>query len=218
MPTPLAFGAADFQQALLALMPRGRIWRRDSASIQAQLLGALSPSYERSTRAAAQLLVDAMPTTTLNLLPEWESSLGLPDDCAPAGQLTSQRQAAVAARWAARGGQSASYLINLAARLGYTITITQYAPARFGLAKFGDPMRGSAWAYAFSVNAPLESIAYAQFGSSKFGEPFAAWGNQVLECAIKRAAPAHTLPLFAYFTTAQTAVLGNFALDSNILA
>jgi uncharacterized protein YmfQ (DUF2313 family) len=59
-------------------------------------------------------------------------------------------------------------------------------------------MYGVAWANAWAINAPLESISYARFGTSRFGEPYASWSNAVLECEITGAAPAHTKVLFRY--------------------
>jgi uncharacterized protein YmfQ (DUF2313 family) len=50
--------------------------------VQSQVLYGLAKSYERETARANNLLVDSFPLTTYELLPEWESSLGLPDPCA----------------------------------------------------------------------------------------------------------------------------------------
>lgn len=197
MTRPLAFGTRDYQGAMLALLPRGRIWRRELGSILARVLGALAPTYARSTEVANGLLVDVVPTTTNDLLPEWEASLGLPDGCAPAGQSVSQRQAAVGAKWAARGGQSAAYFVSLAARLGYPITITMFAPSRFGQ-PFGRPFGGEAWAHAWQVHAPTFTIQRFRFGADSFGSPFASFGNTYLQCRLQAAAPAQTAILFSY--------------------
>jgi uncharacterized protein YmfQ (DUF2313 family) len=196
MPTPPAFGDADFQQALLNVMPRGRIWPRYGGSVQAELMGALAPSYTRSTAAAAQLLLDASPDTTVNLLPEWEESLGLPDPCTPPNPTFEQRQASVRAKWGARGDMTVGYYIDLALLLGYVITITEFAPRRFGQ-PFGQPLYGDAWAFAWQVSAPTFTIIDRQFGEP-FGEPYAFWSNSELQCRIKAAAPAHTTVLFSY--------------------
>ena len=98
MPTPPAFGDADYQQAMLRLLPSGRVWRRDPASTLSAVMLALAPTYTRSTAAAAQVLIDASPATTQNLLVEWENSLGLPDPCTAPNPSIEQRQAAVRAK------------------------------------------------------------------------------------------------------------------------
>jgi uncharacterized protein YmfQ (DUF2313 family) len=196
MATPPAFGNVDYQQALLNLMPRGRIWRRDPEAIEAQLLGALAPTYTRSTEAAAQLMLDASPATTFNLLTEWEESLGLPDPCTPLDPTFEQRQLAVAANWGARGDMTVDYYVTLAAALGFEITITEFAPSRFGK-PFGQPFYGVAWAFVWQVNAPTYTVEYLEFGQP-FGEAFSTYGNTEMQCRIKQAAPAHTTVLFNY--------------------
>ncbi|NUB17341.1 DUF2313 domain-containing protein [Azospirillum brasilense] len=75
------FTRADFRSAAQALLPRGRVWPRESGTVQGQVLDGLAASYERQTADAAALLVDAFPASTTQLLPEWEASLGLPDAC-----------------------------------------------------------------------------------------------------------------------------------------
>jgi uncharacterized protein YmfQ (DUF2313 family) len=197
MPSPPQFGASDYRQALLNLLPRGRVWPREQDSVLSRVLGALAPTYERSTAAAAQMLVDSVPTTTSNLLAEWESSLGLPDGCGDPDQSIAERKATVAARWAARGGQAPDFYIKLGATLGYAITITEFSPSRFGR-PFGQPFGGEAWANVWQVNAPTFTIRSFEFGSDAFGEPFRSWGNTALQCRLRAAAPAHTILLFFY--------------------
>ena len=128
MATPPALSDADFQAALLRLMPRGRVWRNDPESNLSALAGALAPSWTRNTAAAAQVLIDASPATTQNLLVEWENSLGLPDPCTAPNPSIEQRQAAVRAKFGARGALTTAYFITLAAALGFTITITEFSP------------------------------------------------------------------------------------------
>jgi hypothetical protein len=102
-PAPASLGDVDFQQVMLRLLPRGRVWRRDPGSTLAAVMLALAPTYTRGMQAAAQVLIDASPATTQNLLAEWEKSLGLPDVCTAANPSIEQRQAALRAKWGARG-------------------------------------------------------------------------------------------------------------------
>jgi hypothetical protein len=95
----------------------------------------------------------------------------------------------VVARLTASGGQSIAYFKAVALALGYDITITQYSPSHFGR-PFGLPFGGTAWAFAWQVNAPMFTINRLEFGGS-FGTPFASWGNNVLQCELLRIAPAH---------------------------
>src|ERR1700733_6018206 len=195
--SPPPFGSQDYQAAMQRLLPKGRAWRADAAANLSALLLALAPTYTRSTAAAAALLVDAFPETTVNLLPQWEDSLGLPDACAPAGQTLQQRQDAVRAKWAERGNPTPAYFIEYAATIGYTITITQFTAWTVGMV-VGLPLYGTAWSFAWQVNAPRFSVQYFEVGHDTVGEALATWGNTTLQCEIQRLAPAHTVVLFSY--------------------
>jgi uncharacterized protein YmfQ (DUF2313 family) len=190
------YSPADYLSALQRLLPRGRIWSRDPDTVQAKVLSGYTPSAAAMTDRANNLLVDAFPATTYELLPDWESTLGLPDPCAGPAPTIQLRRAQVAARLTATGGQSIAYFTAIAAALGYSITITQFVPSRFGK-RFGTLFGGAAWAFAWQVNAPTFTIDKLRFGGS-FGTPFAAWGNNVLQCELLSYAPAHTIVNFSY--------------------
>ncbi|ABE29933.1 hypothetical protein DR64_726 [Paraburkholderia xenovorans LB400] len=208
--------ADDFLLALQALMPRGRVWPRDADAVQTKTLSGCAPTYVRLTNRANELLVDGFPATAYELLPEWESSLGLPDPCAGAAPTIPQRQAQVVARFANSGGQSLAYFIEYAASLGYTVTIEQYIQARAGLLKAGDPCCGYDWNFAWKITAPFQSFTYAVAGAMGAGDPLVAWGNDVLECELRAIKPAHTIPIFAYGFTGT--LDGTFTLDESALA
>jgi len=194
MPAPV-YTDADYLAAMQALLPRGRAWPREAAAILTKVLGALAPTYTRQGARAVVLLADAFPVAPVELLPEWEATLGLPDPCAGPSPTIQQRQQQVAARFIAGGGQSVEFFVNFAATLGYPITITQFAPSRFGQ-PFGQPLGGEAWAHAWQVNAPTFTVERFAFGRDGFGEPFVMWSNVVLQCEIQRLSPAHTTVLF----------------------
>jgi uncharacterized protein YmfQ (DUF2313 family) len=212
MPSPPPFGDQDYQQAMQRLQPKGRAWRGDAGSMLSATLLALAPTYTRCTAAAAQLLIDAFVATTVNLLPEWEESLGLPDACTPANPTIEARQAAVRAKWGERGGQSISYFIKYAAALGYAITIQEFAPFTVGM-PVGLPLAGPAWAFAWQVNALTFTVQNFEVGHDSVGEPLATWGGTVLQCELQRLAPAHTVLIFNYssdIAPTTTAVWGEF--------
>src|SRR5476651_1511590 len=183
MPKPV-FTDADYTQALTNLLPPGKAWNRDPDSVQAQAISCYAPSFRRSSDDALALLVDAFPATAVNLLPEWESTLGLPDPCAGVAPTLQARRAQVVARFAGSGGMSISDFEAYAASLGYTITIKQYAPFRAGQNTCGQPLGGLDWFYTWSVQVQANTVTPFRVGSSMLGEPLASWGNSVLECEL----------------------------------
>ena len=181
-----------------SLLPRGRVWPRDIGTDMERALAGLMPTYERLAARDANLLADAFPPTALELLPEWEASLGLPDPCAGEAPTLQQRRAQVVARLTAKGGQSVPYFVSLAAALGYTVTVKEYGPSRVGFMRMGDRLQSADWAHVWAIQAPETTITPFRFGLSGMGERFRIWGNDVLECELRDVAPAHTILLFQY--------------------
>lgn len=195
--------AADYLWQFQRLLPRGRIWHRGWGTLQAEALLTLMPTWVRLHGRADNLLVDAFPCSPVELLTEWEKTLGLPDLCIGELETAQQRQAAVCTKFAARGGQSIAYFVHLAETLGYQITITQFVPFRAGYNRAGDRCYGADWAFLWKVNVEAianQTITYFRAGQSHAGEPLEAWGDAALECLIRESAPAHTIVIFAYVT------------------
>ncbi|MDN7544826.1 YmfQ family protein [Burkholderia cenocepacia] len=191
------YSAADFTSALMALMPRGLAWPRDVDSVMGRTIATLAPIWARHVAANNYLLVDAFPSTTVELLPEWEAALGLPDPCAGESPTLAQRQAQVVARFANSGGASVSYFVDYARSLGFDVSITEFTPFRAGQQAAGDSVGSEGWAHTWRVNAPPVTVKYFRASRSGAGEPIASWGNSVLACEINERKPAHTLVIVA---------------------
>ncbi|MDE2106941.1 MAG: DUF2313 domain-containing protein [Patescibacteria group bacterium] len=164
---------AEFLQALQALLPRGRAWPNDPAATLTAVLNGLAGPFATQTGAANGLLVDAFPSTTNHLLPEWQSTLSQPDPAGPTPSGTAQAQQFVAAKFASLGGQSQAYFIAFAAAYGITITIQQMAPFRAGNSRAGQQCGTTDWFYVWNVTMPAADAAY--------------------EGLLQEVAPAHTI-------------------------
>lgn len=147
----MARTAADYAAATVALLPRGRAWTAgEPGTKQAALVGALAVLWADVDADAGQLLEQSLPGANADLLPEWEETLGLTKSID--GLTTQQRAAQVLARFVGGGGQSQAYFIALAAALGFTITITTYAPFRAGVGTATSPVYTDDWAYSWGVH------------------------------------------------------------------
>ena len=113
-------------------------------------------------------------------------------------QTVRQRTQSILGRLSGRGGQSRTFFIELARTLGYDITITNFRPARAGIARAGDALNGNDWSMAWQVNAPPVTMSPAVAGLAAAGEPLAVWGNRSLECWLSRLAPAESVLIFNY--------------------
>ncbi|NOG69823.1 YmfQ family protein [Roseicella sp. DB1501] len=197
MPIP-SFSADDIRAVFLNLLPRGRVWPRGTSSVISQVAGALTAGVVRLTDRAGNLLNETRPDTTLELLPEWEKSLGLPDPCWGTSPTLDARRSQVLARFCDGGGQSVPRIIAYAASLGYTVTVTEYTASIAGIARAGDNLMSAAAAHTFTVNAALNTVRYFRAGVSTAGEPLSSFGNDTMICEINAMKPAHTVAVFAY--------------------
>lgn len=180
------YSTDDYTFAIQSLFPVGRIWSRATDSVMTGVIRALAAAYQHSDADAVQLLVDAFPATASALLPEWEATLGLPDDCA-CNALSDEesRRQAVVSKLIGTGGQSAAYFTSLLAAMGYGISIKQFRTARAGLAVCGDAINGDRWPYVWEVTVTDAASD-------------AACTLKLLLCRLAEFAPAHTRLMTSY--------------------
>ncbi|MFK0090932.1 YmfQ family protein [Pseudomonas sp. NPDC090755] len=191
--------AAEYREQLKALLPPGQAFPRDPGTTLHNLLDGMSTELARVDARAEVLLREVNPDTSLELLADWERVAGLPDKCAGTLETTVQgRRNALLAKLTATGGQSKAYFIALAAALGYQITIEEFRPFRAGMSAAGDALTNGDWIFTWRVRAPEVTVIPFRAGRSSAGEQLRAWGNDTLECKIRKLAPAHTVVLFAY--------------------
>lgn len=196
--------AEAYLAQLQALLPSGVAWPREPEAVLTRLLAAWAEELARVDRRAGDLLREADPRATLELLPDWERVAGLPDACAPSAASTIQeRRAALVARLTSTGGQSVAYFRDLAAALGYdAIEITEYRPFTVGRSTLGlAALNGGAEVrLVWRVVVPDARVTWFRAGASTLGaDPLARLARaEDLECLLTRLAPAHTQLIIAY--------------------
>lgn len=189
--------AEDYVRELQALLPPGPAWDVDDSTTAAKLIAAWAEEFARIQARVDQLVEDADPRITFELLADYERLFGLPTDCMfGIDQSLEQRRSALISQMVSVGGQSRAYLIALAAAAGFTVTITEFSPFTVDMT-VADPIYGPDWWFAWQVNGALSTVTYFLV-TSGVNEALAAWGNNLLECLINRFKPAHTVVLFAY--------------------
>lgn len=195
----MAHSPEEYGQLLKNLLPSGAAFVREPGTNLEQLLLGLAVEFSRVEARADQLAVEVNPLNSVELLPDWERAAGLPDKCSGQLETTLQgRRNAVIAKLASTGGQSVQYFIEVAAALGYTITITEFRPFQVGRSRVGEALTNGPWQFAWQINAPGVTVVSFRVGLSAVGEALRTWGNDTLECKIRQIAPAHTIPIFSY--------------------
>jgi uncharacterized protein YmfQ (DUF2313 family) len=160
------------------------------------MLAAMAEEFARIDGRAEDLTAETDPRSAFELLAEWEEWAGLPEVCIGSLATLQQRRAALLQKLTGAGGQSRAYFVAVAESLGYEVTIDEFRPFTCETA-CDQPVNDETWRFTWRVNAPPATITEFTC-ESPCAEPLQTWGNDLLECAIRSAAPAHTNVLFGY--------------------
>jgi uncharacterized protein YmfQ (DUF2313 family) len=163
-----------------------------------RLLSAFSQEFARVDQRIDDLIDEADPRTTLEMLPDWERLAGLPDPCVTSEQTVEQRQSALVSKLTMQGGQSRAYYIQTAEDLGYpAATIEEYFP--FTCESYCDEFLNSiADRHTWTIFLPSDGGFEVMTCESPCDSFLQSFGDEVIECRINQYKPAHTKVLFAY--------------------
>ncbi len=170
-----------YARQLTQLLPRGPLWTTEAGSTLGKLLLGLSEELARIDARGEVLLDEADPRTADETLEDWERVLGITP---PDGATENKRRVAAAAKYVARGGQTPSYFVALAASLGITATVTEIPPHRWRMNVTETPY------------AVVEHTLRAGIGRA--GQTLGSRTVPELETPVNAAKPAHSLALFVY--------------------
>lgn len=196
----MALNVQSYVQQLQALLLLGKAWTREVGSTTTNLLTGIAQEFARVDARTDDLLNEADPRTTIELLDDWERVAGLPDPCVTIDQTIAQRHIALTSKLTMQGGQSRPYFIDMAASMFYpNATIDEYEPFLCGINACGDALWTEDDRFIWQINLPSDgATTYFSSGESGAGEPLQAWGDEAIECRINKFKPAHTKVVFAY--------------------
>lgn len=195
----MALTADHYLSQLQALLPRGLAWARQQTGVLPRLLLAWADELARVHRRCDELVQEADPRTTTELLQDWERVAGLPDPCVTISQTIEQRRAALVSKLAYAGGQSRAYFISLAETLGYPgATIDEFSITTCN-DDCNDALYSIADLFTWRLNLPASTGGvFVMTCNSDCNSALQSWGNEALECRVNKFKPAHTSVLFAY--------------------
>jgi uncharacterized protein YmfQ (DUF2313 family) len=192
-----------YLKVIRRLFPTGFAWERvfDSASNLSKLLDSYANETCRIDERGKELINEVDPTSTFELLEDWERLLGLPDECDPGEDQTLQeRRTRVLQILTTRGGQNEDFYKELASNFGFDVDVisAEDQPPFLAGSKAGDRLTNGNWRYAFVINAPAEFLIRFRAGQGSAGDPLVKVGNDTLQCLMEKHKPAHTIVLFSF--------------------
>ncbi len=173
-----------YRDSLLRHLPPGiAITRRADQNVP-RMLEALAVEPARVAERVQDMLVEAFPGTTVELIDEWEDALGLPDDCVTP-TIYADRIAAIVARFVGTSGHSEADYKELAESLGYEadlVTVTRVVAFKAGRSKAGDKLwNHHQWTVYWSIGGSGDAVRDA-----------------LLECVFNARRRAHTEFIFEF--------------------
>lgn len=115
----------QYTDSLARYLPGGILFasRNNNNSNLRKLLRGLSGELFRTNGLIQEYCEQIIPDKTTKFVSEWESALGIPDDCFPGSGTLDERRLHVLIKLASLGIQTQQDFIDLAAQFGVTVTI-----------------------------------------------------------------------------------------------
>ena len=175
-----------------ALLPPGRAWDPSPGSTLAGLIDGYAEELARFDFDATALLIDMLPSSTTQLIAEWETAVGIPDDCSALGANLQQRRAAVRTKLNRPETVGPDFYQAIGDLFGVTVTIEEQDRARAQGSSMLDTGNGR-WRYVWWIEIPASGDDRAFTTLSDVLEPLSfVERNLELECRLRNLVPLHT--------------------------
>ena len=204
-----------YKSLIRSLLPSGKAWSFGNASIADKVFEAIATEFCRVEERVNDLLFEADPRQSIELLEEWERLVGLPDECSPEVENEIERRQLVLQRLTQIGALNGDFYEFIGQQLGFDITVTDVKAFRAGFARAGDRCftykttafaAGSTagqvlvkygWRFFFLVDLPATAADIFRAGDTA-GDRLREFENPLIECTIKKLKPAHAGVTFIF--------------------
>ena len=194
------FGREEYADLFRRLLPRGRAWDINPDGVLMRFLSGIAGIFAYITDRTHRLMEkEQFPNTTDELFTDWETELGLPDDCRPDRETIEQRRQDLLEKYLKKGGQSIRYFLEVGKSMGLELTIEEGRPFRIGENTMGQPMQGQEWLFVWRITSLPTRVTEFKVGQDSMGTPLRSWPRySTLECLFNRYKPEHSHLIFSY--------------------
>lgn len=197
------YNLEEHTDSLVAYLPGGELFaaKNEPASVLRRLFTGLAVEIKKAEDMMNEVTFQHDINCTTDLIREWESALGIPDECFPGtGSLEIRRQH-ILIKLASLGVSTAKGFVDLAALFGFTALVPSGAtygvfPLAFPIAFFQYPQDARFTLYVFLDSENVPEVF--PFESTRFPIPFFSNVSNIVECLIRRLAPANVNVIFQY--------------------
>lgn len=162
-------------------------------------LNAVGKQLDEAQMYADQLQAEMFPSSCAVSLPDWERNYGLPDPCVTIDQSLEQRRAALESKINTKGGQNTPYFIALAEKMGYPGATVEEFPMFTCNSAMGGALNSEDDGFYWQLNLPAADGGVFFFTcNSEINSPLQSWGDEAIECRVRKNKPAQTSVIFAY--------------------
>lgn len=134
----MGWSAEEYRKQLLSLLPKGRFWTRAVESFLSEYMHALGEEFSRFDERTEDLIDEAYPTYTTELIAEHEEDYGIDTEDVQVTTSVAERRNQINAKLIAVGQQNKEYFEEIAESLEYDITIYENTPFWAGVGAAGD--------------------------------------------------------------------------------
>jgi uncharacterized protein YmfQ (DUF2313 family) len=177
----------DYIRMFTQLLPPGDAWEASENSFLYNIFAGWAEECIRFEQRMLDLMDESDPRYTLELLPDFENDLGLPDQCFLTAEATidQRRQEVVNILRNRQGLFSLPQIREVSAMFGFEVEVEEGIPSYFG-GRFGSRFSPDESKYYITIRQISGNIIRARFGASHFGERFTKFDNELLYCVLLR--------------------------------
>lgn len=187
----------DLAESIIRYFPRGVVFNalRKNDTVFRNLIEALVVEFSRFEQSIFETCIELDPNRTEDLIRDWETSVGIPDECFSTDDDLESRRLAVLFKLRGLRIQTEQDFIDMAALFGEVIIIIQGGSVGVYPAKYPMPYLGGAKAARNTIIVFFPEKEKTQY-PRPYPVPYFPYG--IVECLILRYVPATTRVIFKY--------------------